>query len=271
MTLIDTHCHLNDSNLVIPADEAIRAATEAGVTRFVVPGTDLVNSRTALELAAAHPEVCFAAVGVHPHDAVAAPTPLAELRTLAAAEGVVAIGEIGIDYHHHTRDETGAMQREAFAAQLALAVELGLPAIVHGRNAYDDVLDVIHAHPGSRGVLHSFEAPYEVAAAALDLGWIVGFTALVTYRGNDALREVVAKLPDDAFVLETDTPYLPPRTVRDRAKTEASTPGVIGARGRNNQPAYLIETAQLVAQVRRTSLEAVALATTRTAAQFFSL
>jgi len=307
-TLIDTHCHLNDSNLAVPVGEAIRSATEVGVTRFIVPGTDLATSHAALDLAVAHPGICFAAVGVHPHEVLAQTFDLVpaldELRSLVASTDansqlatanvqtkpklrttnyelpatVVAVGEIGIDYHHHTHEETGSVQREAFAAQLSLATEHGLPAIVHGRDAYEDVLDVIRAHPGSRGVLHSFEAPYEVAAAALDLGWVMGFTALVTYRGNDALREVVAKLPADAFMLETDTPYLPPQRVRDQTakhprpqKPQVVGSQPVGARGRNNQPAFLLETAQVIADVRRTALETVAAETTRTATRFFGV
>lgn len=198
---------------------------------------------------------------------------------------MVGIGEIGIDYHHHTREETGKVQREAFATQLALGAQHDLPIIVHGRKAYDDVLDVIRAHPGSRGLLHSFEADYEVARQALDLGWIISFTALVTYPGNEYLLDVANKLPLDRITVETDAPYLPPQSIRiknqevrskniDRAHPSPLTPhslSVIGKRGINNQPAYMVETAQALAVARGISLEEFAAATTHTARTLFQL
>lgn len=194
---------------------------------------------------------------------------------------VVGVGEVGIDYHHHTREETGKVQREAFAAQLELGLEHDLPIIVHGRKAYDDVLDVIRAHPGSRGLLHSFEASYEVAKRALDLGWIISFTALVTYPGNEYLLDVAKQLPLDRITVETDAPYLPPQSIRLRTKermnerteeqlTQTNHP-IVGKRGVNNQPAYMVETAQKLAAARGISLDELAAATTQTARALFGL
>lgn len=198
----------------------------------------------------------------------------------------VGIGEVGIDYYHYDREKTGSVQREAFAAQLSLAVEHDLPVIVHGRKAYDDVLDVIRAHPGSRGLLHSFEASYEVAKQALDLGWLISLTALVTYPGNSDLRDVVRRLPLDRITVETDAPYLPPQSVRDRLRNDQisstknqtntkyqipNTRPIVGKRGVNNQPAYLVETAQVVAELQGVSLEQLEAATTKTARTFFQL
>lgn len=308
MELIDVHAHLFDANMPVSPAEAVAAGQAAGVVQMVVPGLDVATSREAIEIADQFPGVCFATVGVHPSEVLIEgfdlETTIAELKNLVGqpdsstpgtsddASGaqndmrkrVVGIGEIGIDYYHYDRAETGKTQREAFAAQLSLAVEHDLPVIIHGRNAYDDVLDVIRAHPGSRGLLHSFEASYEVAKQALDLGWIISFTALVTYPGNEYLLDVVRKLPIDRISVETDAPYLPPQSVRERSHQSPVTSSqvvdsrftihdspVIGKRGRNNQPAYMVETAQTLADARGISLEELATATTATARTLFGL
>lgn len=297
MELIDVHAHLFDANMPVTPAEAIRAAQEVGVGQFVVPAYSLATSRQAVELAEQFPGVCFATIGIHPHEvlipafdlnaSVAALKDMLDSTTTSYDSRVtnyepgrpeshtsglvprpVGIGEIGIDYHHHTREETGKTQREAFAAQLALAVEHDLPIIVHGRKAYDDVLDVIRAHPGSRGLLHSFEADYDVAKQALDLGWVISFTALVTYPGNEYLLEVARKLPLDRITVETDAPYLPPQSIRKALPTAGA---VIGKRGINNQPAYMIETAQKLADARGILLDELAEATTHTARTLFQL
>ncbi|MBI4032158.1 TatD family hydrolase [Candidatus Berkelbacteria bacterium] len=280
MELVDTHCHLNDPNLAFSVEEALANAQAAGVVQLVVPGMNGPTTRRAVELATAYPGRLFAAVGFHPHNVLQrsggiSAEAIAELRTLSTQPGVVAVGEIGIDYHHYDQT-TRDVQREAFAAQLEFAVELDLPAIVHGRDAYADVLDVIQAHPRSRGVLHSFDAPYEVARAALDAGWLISLTAIITYRDADRLREVVRKLPLDRLMVETDTPYLPPQSIRDASKDLQSAGRaiggkVIGARGRNNQPAYLPETARVLAELQGVDLETVAMTTTGTARSFFGL
>ncbi len=284
MKLIDTHCHLNDPNFSIPVEEAVRAARAAGVVQMVVPGMNMPTTKRAVELAAQFPGTLFAAVGLHPHN-VYQRTPglsdetLSELWSLAKQDGVVAVGEIGMDYHHYEpTDENRERQQQAFAAQLELSLEERLPAIVHGREAYADVLDVIRAYPGSTGVLHSFEAPYEVARAAFDLGWLISLTALVTYPNYDWLRDVVRQVPLELLMLETDSPYLPPQAIRNQTKerknasTEEQVGGkVVGARGRNNQPQYVLEVAKVVAEVKGIELAEVARVTTETARELFRL
>lgn len=280
MELIDTHCHLNDSNLSVSIEAAIANAKQSGVVQLIVPGMDLATSALALQIARDNPTVCYPAIGVHPHEVVRPDFVLEatvdRVRDLAAQPGVKAIGEIGIDYHHHTREETGAVQREAFGTFLQLAVDHNLPALVHGRSAYDDVLAVAGEFSAVRGVLHSFDAPYETAKAALDRGWLISLTAIITYRDAERLRDVVRQLPLDRLMLETDTPYLPPQSVRDAAKVaeaEAKRVGsaVLGTRGRNNQPAFVLETAEVLAQLLDTDLERVATVTTKTARDFFGL
>lgn len=288
MELVDVHAHLFDRNLSVTPAEAIACARAVGVTQCVVPGLDVTTSHQALKIADQFPGICFATIGVHPSEVL-----IPEFNLLAVMEmlGVmldrsatengnaatslpVGIGEIGIDYYHYDRDKTRSIQREALATQLAVAVEHDLPVIVHGRSAYEDVLDVIRAHPGSRGLLHSFEAPYDVAKAALDLGWIVSFTALVTYPTHQWLHDVIRRLPLDRFTVETDSPYLPPqsrRIVSNGRGAMSPTPQVIGQRGRNNQPAYVVETVETIAKIRSQSFEQIALATSVTARQLFQI
>lgn len=267
--LIDTHAHLNDDALHESPEVLLSRARAAGVIACVVPGVDQISSFRGFELVRRHPDSLRAGIGVHPHEivqphfdldaALSAFRPL--LDTDRSQRMIVAIGEVGIDYHHYTREETGARQREAFGRFCALAQEYDLPVIIHGREAYDDVLAVAQEFSGLRAVLHSFEAPYEVAKRALDRGWYMSLTALITYGGYDWLREVVAKLPLDRLMLETDSPYLPPQlpTMTERP------------RGRTNEPASVRHVAERLATIRHQPIEEVTATTTRTARQFFAL
>ena len=264
MEFIDTHCHLNDEQLQVPVADAIGNAAAAGVVQFIVPGTDLENSKQAVLLANTYDNV-YAAVGIHPHDTVGVefdPTPL---RPLIDESRVVAVGEIGMDFHHHD-ENTRDRQQTAFVAQLEFAVEAGLPVIVHGRDAYADILDVIRAYPESLGVLHSFEADYATAKQVLDAGWLISFTALLTYPQYDWLREVARKLPLELLMIETDAPYLPPilKNMEPGAQSK-------GSRGRSNEPKYVVEVAKVLAELKGLSLEEVAELTTETARNFFRL
>lgn len=270
MKLIDTHAHLNDQNFSLPIKQALVSATQSGVEQIIVPGVDLESSHRAVALAQEHPEL-YAAVGIHPHDVLMADhdldQALVDIRKLAqTSERVVAIGEIGIDYHHHQREETGARQRDAFVRQLLLAIELDLPAIVHGRKAYDDVVGVIKDFPGSRGVVHSFEVDYQTAKKILDAGWLISLTALITYDGYDWLREVVKKLPLDRLMVETDSPYLPPKIIENK-----TTSGKKGSRGRTNQPSNVKLIAEKLAEIKKVSFAEVANTTTDLATGFFAL
>ena len=268
MEFIDTHCHLSDEHLPLAAADAVARAKQAGVTQIIVPGTDLETSKQAVLLANSD-DAIYAAVGMHPHDVVKAVFDPSALRPLIDESRVVAVGEIGMDFHHYDRDETLERQQSAFSAQLEFAIEAGLPAIVHGRKAYADVLDVMRAYPESLGVLHSFEADYETARAALDAGWLISLTALVTYLEYDWLRDVVRRLPLELLMLETDAPYLPPQSVRT-GHAEAKR-GAHGARGQSNEPKYVVEVAKVLAGLKGVSLEEVAAVTTETARNFFHL
>jgi TatD DNase family protein len=196
----------------------------------------------------------FAAVGVHPHDAAsAAPGYRDKLRRLAANPRVVAIGETGLDYHYDFSPRP--VQREVFAAQLDLAGELGLPVIVHSREAAEDTYRLLRAGLRTRAVMHCFGGDWETAHRLLNLGCYISLAGVVTFKGAAALGEVARKVPDDRLLLETDAPYLAPRP----------------RRGRRNEPAYLRYTVAFVAELRRTTPERLAEITTANARAFFGL
>ena len=210
----------------------------AGVTRIIAVGVDLEHSRRALALAQRHPEV-FAGVGHYPTEA-AAPD-VGALRALAGDERVVAIGEVGLDFQDaHAPDRDAQMSRldELFA----LAVELDLPVSIHNRNAAAEIAAAITAHPGLRGAMHYFALEWDWAERFLALGFCLSFAGLVTRPSRNALREVVKRMPADRLLLETDSPY-------GQSHQRMGMP---------NRPAYLLDTATLVAELRGISLEELA-------------
>lgn len=253
--LFDTHCHLDITAFDPDRDAAIARARAVGVVHFVNPAYDLDSSRRAVALAQAHPGIA-AAVGVHPNDAADfGEAHLAELRTLARAPQVVAIGEIGLDYYRQTTPRDRQVQ--AFVAQLALARELNLPVIIHCRDAYDDALALLREHghglPGL--VMHAFSGRMEHLRAALAMGFYIGVGGPVTYPNAHGLRDVVRAAPPERIVIETDSPYLAPQSQR----------------GRRNEPAYVLEVAQKIGQLRGTSMRDIARITTDNGRRLFRL
>lgn len=253
--LIDTHCHLDFERFDEDRDEVIARAVEAGVRRIIVPALDLDNCRTVLELAEKY-EAVYAAVGVHPNSSAGWEDGwLEQLREAAAHDKVVAIGEIGLDYYWDKSPKE--VQQRAFAAQLELAAELDLPVIVHNREADEDVLRLL-AESSLRekerpGVLHSFSSNLETAEAAVEMGYYLGFTGPVTYPNANGLREVVARVPMDRILVETDGPFLPPQS----------------RRGKRNEPAYVNEVAAKIAEIRDINVKIVeAMVTENTACLF---
>jgi TatD DNase family protein len=228
--LTDTHCHLDLAAFDPDRGRVLERARSAGVARILVPGLDLAGSRRAAELSRSDPMLRFAA-GVHPHESGGFDDRvLDELRSLSRDRGATAIGEIGLDYFRDLapRDR----QREAFRAQIGLARELGLPVIVHIRDAEDDALAILaQAGGGLRGVLHAFSGSPVLAERAAAMGFFFGIAGPLTYPGSARLRETVRTLPRDRILLETDAPYLPPD----------------GNRGRRNEPALVLAVAQKAA------------------------
>ena len=252
MTFFDTHCHLNDDAYRDDLEAVIGRARQEGVDYILVPGYDLPSSVQAVELARRYDGV-FAAVGVHPHDAITYnPAVERELQRLLADEKVVAVGEIGLDYYYnHSPRER---QQEVFRRQLALAEAADLPVIIHNREAHQDLFQLLQAAGKKyRGVLHAYSGSKEVLPGFLALGFYISVGGPVTFRNARKLPEVVKTVPIDRLLLETDAPYLTPHPYR----------------GRRNEPAYLIHTAGRVTEIRGMSREELAAVTTENALRLF--
>ncbi|MGI8968280.1 MAG: TatD family hydrolase [Chloroflexota bacterium] len=231
--LPDTHAHLDAVEFAEDCDVVIARAVVAGVSPILAVGSDLSSSRRAVELAARHPMV-FAAVGTHPHEADRFVAQAPELRDLLAADKVVAVGEIGLDYYRDGVDRD--TQREAFAEQLRWASELHLPVSVHNRDADDDVLAAVAAS-GVLAILHCFSGSRAFAGRALLLGCYLSLAGNLTFKRADDLRVVASNLPGDRLLVESDAPVLAPQQWR----------------GRRNEPAHVAATAQTLADVRGVS------------------
>lgn len=259
--MIDTHCHLNFDGYDADRDEVIARAAVAGVARVVNPGVDEETSRAAVALAAHH-EGIYAAVGIHPNDtANFSDADLGWVEALAGEAKVVAIGEIGLDYHWD--DSPKPMQFKAFEAQLALAARLELPVIIHNREASEDVIAILEtwardlppALKDRPGVLHSFSAPGSVADRALAAGFYLGFTGPITFKNADDLRHIAARVPLDRIVVETDGPFLTPTPYR----------------GKRNEPAYIPLIVERLARLHTIPIDEMAQATTANAERLFRL
>ena len=252
---IDSHAHLADTVFDTDRDAVVRAAQDAGAAAVVCIGASEEAAASARVLAGANPGLIYFTAGVHPHDTAAydAAKDTPWIREAVRA-GAVAIGECGLDYHydHAPRDR----QRTAFRDQLTLAHELARPVVVHTREAEDDTLDAVReaGARGVTGVLHCFTGTARLASAALDVGWYVSFSGIVTFNkwsGDDVVRMV----PDDRILTETDAPYLAP----------------VPFRGRRNEPRFLPHTIARIAAIRSMAPERIAEITTANARRLFGL
>ncbi|HEX7809374.1 MAG TPA: TatD family hydrolase [Thermoanaerobaculia bacterium] len=248
MIFTDSHCHLTMSN----AEANLAAARAAGVKGFVIPATKLEDAPQAVAIAQKHDD-CWAAVGFHPHDAKNCDdTAFAEIERLAREPRVVAIGEIGLDYHYDFSPRD--VQRAVFERHIALAKQLDKPIIVHNRESTDDMVETL-TRSGARGILHSYTESLDVAKTFVEHGFYISFSGIVTFRNADPLREVARALPHDRVLIETDTPYLAP----------------VPYRGRDNEPAYVIAIAELLAKLWDVPVERVAEQTTANFERAFSV
>jgi TatD DNase family protein len=237
-----------------PLPDVMARAREAGVSRFLVPGTTVADSRDAVRLAQANEDV-LAAVGVHPHEAkdFDAARDGAGLEELARSPGVAAIGEVGLDFHYDLSPR--ARQLDTLEWMLDLARRLDLPAILHNRRS-GAVIVALLERLGPRdeaGVFHSFTEDAAFGRKVIDLGFRVSFSGMITFRSGDNIREAAAGLPLDRLLVETDSPYLAPEPHR----------------GKRCEPAFVVETAKRLAEVQNVSLERVAEATTAGYEQLF--
>lgn len=256
LRLVDSHAHLDAPEFDADRAGAVRRAEDAGVVAVLCPA-DLTRPASFAAIAGLQSEfpAVLAAAGVHPHQAKdLAEAHLGELGALAARGAIRAVGEIGLDYHYDFSSPDS--QREAFRRQLAFAAAAGLPAVVHSRLAGADVVAAIDAERfGRGGVLHCFTEDWAVASAVLDRGFLVSFSGILTFPKAGALREVAARVPLDRLLVETDSPYLAPVPYRGS--------------GRRNEPAFVVETAKVLAGLKGLSLEALAEATTANFARLF--
>ena len=214
--LFDTHAHYYAEAFDPDRDAVLSALPAAGVGLVLCPGCDLDTSRQSIQLAEAYPHV-YAAAGVHPEDALGLPVDwLDQVAEMTRHPKVKAIGEIGLDYYWVKTPEARAFSRDFFDAQLSLAEELDLPAVVHDRDAHRDCLDIVRAHPGCRGVFHCYSGSVEDAKVLLDRGWMLSFTGNITFANARRGPEVVKFMPMDRLMLETDAPYMAPEPFRGK-------------------------------------------------------
>jgi TatD DNase family protein len=256
--LVDTHCHLDPQYFPRGPEDAMNRARAVGVHGFIVVGVgrDLAPARAAVALASRMRDRVGAAAGIHPHDAVTwSEAAHEDLAALARDPACVAVGEIGLDYHYdHSPRE---VQRKVFARLIGLAREVKKPIVVHTREAPADTLEILAAE-GARdvgGVIHCFSEDRPFAERALDLGFDLSFSGIVTFKGARAVQEVAGWAPEDRILIETDSPYLAP----------------VPLRGKPCEPAYVVHTARRVAELRGMALEALAEITTSNAQRRFGM
>jgi TatD DNase family protein len=255
--LIDSHAHIQGKEYAGEAAAVVARAREAGVHTIVAVGGagDMSSNTAAVALAGLFPDV-YATVGMHPHDAKdVGDEEMNALKQLAASPKVVAVGETGLDYYYdHSPRET---QRQVFSRFIHLARQTRLPVVVHEREAARETADLLNSEGRGdlQGVIHCFTGDYEAAVRYLDMGLVISFTGIITFKNADALREVARKIPLERMLVETDSPYLTP----------------VPHRGKRNEPAYVSFVAETVARIKNISLEQVASATTANARALFRL
>jgi TatD DNase family protein len=247
---VDSHCHLDFPDFAPERDAVIARAQAAGVSTMLTIGTRLDQFDGVRALAEANPRI-WCTVGAHPHEAADHTELTAErLVALAAHPRVVGIGETGLDFHYDLspRDQ----QERVFRAHIAASQATGLPLIIHAREADAEIAAILRAEKPPPGVLHCFTGTRALAETVLDLGFYISISGIVTFRNAEALRAIVRDLPLDRLLVETDAPYLAP----------------VPYRGKRNEPAFVVATAAFVAELKGTTAEALAAATT---ANFFRL
>lgn len=248
--LTDTHCHLADAAYDPDRNEVLARAWAGGVARIVVIGESPASAERALALAATDPRLS-ATAGVHPHDAASWDQEVERrLRERLRDPRVVAVGEMGLDFHYDHSPRPS--QREAFQAQLVLAREVGKPAIIHARQADEDVAAILRDHPAVPAILHSFSSGPALLRAGLDLGHYVSFSGMVTFK-NWSLDQAILETPADRLLLETDGPYLAP----------------VPHRGKRNEPLFVRHVAERIALVRGVPVEELIALTGRNALRVF--
>jgi len=255
--MIDTHCHLTHARFAGAEDDAIDRALAAGVTACVTIGTGVDDAVRARALASRHDGVVFATAGLDPFSSHAAGLAFddayAALAEVLGAGGFVGVGEIGLDYHYDL--DSRSLQAERFERQLDLAAKLDLPVVIHVREAHEDMIATLAAHSRNRGVIHSFTGSPTDAARYLELGWLLAFNGVVTFKNADDVRAAARIVPIDRILVETDSPYLAPHPKR----------------GVRCEPAFVVHTLLSLAATRGEDVSMLEAATTANARRLFRL
>lgn len=257
--LFDTHAHYDDARFDADRDALLRAMPENGVGLILNPGCDVETSRKALSYAQTYPHV-YAAVGYHPENIEglsdeAAADGLREIEAMAADPRVRAIGEIGLDYYWVKGPAERKRQQEVFRAQMRMAGRLGLPVIVHDREAHLDCLTIAEQYPNVRGVFHCYSGSAEFAQRLLDLGWYISFTGVITFKNAKKALDVIRMMPMDRIMVETDAPYMAPEPYR----------------GKRNSSLYVHRMAETIAEVKGLPVEEVVRMTTENGKRLFGI
>lgn len=255
--LVDSHCHLDHLDIADREGglEAVLADAHArGITKFLSVAVDLASSASLVNLTALHNNI-FSSVGVHPLQKVDQPVPMvSQLLALAEAPNVVAIGETGLDKFYSA--DTYQWQRDSFINHLKASQQCNKPIIIHTREARDETIALLRQYPlQAGGVMHCFTETWEMAEAALELGFYISFSGIVTFNSASDLREVVRQVPLERLLVETDSPWLAP----------------VPHRGKQNEPQYVLEVAQCVAELKGVSLEQLAEITTQNFHRLFKI
>ncbi len=250
MKLVDTHAHLNDEKFDEDRSETIERAIQNGVSRIINMGDTMASSAAVVKLADGY-EPLYAGVGIHPEEV--RPMTAADDDQLAAwgaLPKVVAIGEIGLDYYWEKDSEKRELQKQIFIRQLDLARQLHMPVCIHDRDAHGDMMAILRREgKGIRGVLHCFSGSWEMAQELLKLGWYLGIDGPLTFKNTAKLPQILAKLPLERILVETDCPYMAP----------------VPMRGKRNEPAFTVYVAACAAAIRNEDSERFATATTQNA------
>ncbi|MFZ3131067.1 MAG: TatD family hydrolase [Desulfosporosinus sp.] len=249
----DTHAHLDDPVYSEDFEEVAARMKSAGISRLTNVGCDLPSSERSVQLAQDY-DFIFAAIGIHPHYAKGATDETwAKLLLLAKQPKVLAWGEIGLDYYRDLSPRL--IQKEIFIQQIMLANEVGLPIVIHERDAHQDVLEIVKAHPPKcGGVFHCYSGSWEMAKVLMNLGFYLSFAGPVTYKNARHTVEVAGHAPIDRILVETDSPYLTPEP----------------RRGKRNEPTYVREIVKKIAEIKNLPFEDVALQTMRNAETIFN-
>lgn len=252
MQFVDSHCHIHSADYNPDKQEVLKRNKTAGVSKIICVGTDENDSKVATEFAASN-EGVWASIGLHPHDAKLGQESFDALAVLAGKPKVVAVGECGLDYfyNHSTKED----QEKALHFQMELALKHDLPMVFHVRDAFDDFWPIFDAHPGIRGVIHSFTAAQKELDEVISRGLYVGLNGIITFSKNQEQLDAAKAVPIKFLLIETDAPYLTPAPLR----------------GTINEPKNVVLTAEFLSKLRGETLELIGKATSENAQQLFNL